>query len=197
MLVIFRRTGQRQYAIEARRPRFGAVEMNPAPGYDELMPHDLLHLVVEAQLGLTHGIFGQLAAGGHAGTFRSYVGPSKSTRDAARRQRHLDVRGKKLLRAGHDESLQSERATFICWQAWLARSEAKTRRKTAQTMTAQAKQVRSIASGKEMRALSEQKLEQICRHLDELTSHWSQLKIGESMIVNWPDLSVSSFADGE
>lgn len=38
------------------------VEMNRAPGYDPLMPHDLLHLIVESELGLTRGIFGQLAS---------------------------------------------------------------------------------------------------------------------------------------
>ena len=193
MLVIFRRTGQRRYAVEIRRPTFGEVEMNPAPGYDELFPHDMLHLVVEAQLGLTRGIFGQLAAGGHAGTFRSYIGPSKNARDAARRQRRLDVRGKKLLRrAGPKESEQSERAAYLCWCEWLARSESSDRRNLANSMSIQAKQVRSAIPVVESRALSEEKINQICRYLDELSSHWSRLNIGESMAVSWPDLSVST-----
>jgi hypothetical protein len=191
MLVIFRRTGSRRYGIEIQRPRFGAVEMNPAPGYDPLMPHDLLHLVVEAQLGLTHGIFGQVAAGGHAGTFRSYIGPSKNSRDAARRQRRIDRRGEKLLRrAGPNESLQSERATYVCWYEWLARSKSSDDQKLANSMSAQAKQVRSVIPRVELRALSEKKIDQICGHLDELSSHWSSLKVGESMAVHWPDLSV-------
>ena len=195
MLVIFRRTGQRRYGVEIQRPHFDAVEMNPAPGYDPLLPHDLLHLVVEAQLGLRQGIFGQVAAGGHAGTFRSYIGPSKNARDAARRQRRIDRRGKKMLqRAGQNESLQSERATYICWYEWLARSEASDRRKLANSMSMQAKQVRSVTPGDELHALSERKIEQICRHLDELSSHWSNLKIGESMTVHWPDLSVSTLS---
>jgi hypothetical protein len=58
-------------------------------------------------------------------------------------------------------------------------------------MARQASQIRSIAPAKEMRALNE-KIEQICRHLDELSSHWSRLGIGESMAVRWPDLAVSS-----
>ena len=69
MTLVFRRTGQRRYAVEVQRPGLPDLEMNPAPGYDPLMPHDMMHLVVEAQLGLTRGIFGQLAAGGTAGTF--------------------------------------------------------------------------------------------------------------------------------
>ena len=193
MLVIFRRTGWRQYGIEIQRPQFGAVQMNPAPGYDRLMPHDLMHLVVESQLGLTRGIFGQVAAGGHAGTFRAYIGPSKNTRDAARRQRRIDRRGEKLLRrAGPKECLVSERATYICWQEWLARSKSRDDRNLANAMSTQAKQVRSITPRDELGALTEEKLDQICAHLDELSSHWSRLKIGESMTVHWPDLSVQS-----
>ncbi len=44
--------------------------MNPAPGYDDLLPHDLVHLVVELHWGLRDGIYGDVAAGGNAGTFR-------------------------------------------------------------------------------------------------------------------------------
>jgi hypothetical protein len=43
-----------------------------------------------------------------------------------------------------------------------------------------------------LRALSERKLEEICQHLDELSSHWSSLEVGQSMSVRWPDLAVSS-----
>jgi len=175
MLVIFKRTGWRRYGVEIQRPQFGTVQMNPAPGYDPLMPHDLMHLVVESQLGLTHGIFGQVAAGGHAGTFRNYIGPSKNNRDAARLQRRIDRRGDKLLRrVGSKECLLSERATYICWHEWLARSK-----------STQSKQV-------QLHGFSEEKMDQICAHLDELSSHWSRLKIGESMTVRWPDLSVQN-----
>ena len=193
MLVIFRRTGSRRYAIEIQRECFPAVKMDPAPGYDPLVPHDLLHLVVEAQLGLKRGIFGQVAAGGHAGSFRAYIGPSKNSRDAARKQRRIDRRGKKLLqRVGTNEMEQSERATYICWHEWLARSKSSGERKLAKAMSFQAKQVRDVTPETEACALSEDKIEQICAHLDELSSHWSRLEIGESMTVHWPDLAVQS-----
>ena len=191
--MIFRRTGWRRYGVEIQRPKFGTVEMKVAPGYDPLMPHDLLHLVVEAQLGLTYGIFGQVAAGGHAGTFRSYIGPSKNTRDAARQRRRINRRGEKIMRrVGPNECLQSERATFICWHEWLARSKSSNDRKLANTMSSQEKQVRNVATPLELHALSEEKMDQICAHLDELSSRWSRLKIGESMTVQWPDLSIQN-----
>src|SRR4030095_3372748 len=153
MILVFRRTGRRRYAVEAKRSSFPDLEMNPAPGYDEWTPHDLLHLVVEAQLGLTHGVFGQLAAGGDAGTFHPTVKPKQSPRDAARVRTKVKARGKTLMREGRDESAQSERATYICWYEWLARSALSKQRAVAQTMTQQAKQVRTVAPARELRAL--------------------------------------------
>jgi hypothetical protein len=185
MLLIFRRTGQRKYAVEARRASFPDVEMNPAPGYDQCIPHDMMHLVVEAKLGLTRAVFGQLAAGGDAGTFHLSPQSQGTTRDLARLRKTLKARGQKLLREGRDEAVQSERATYICWNEWLARSQSNTK-----TMAQQAKQVREVTTAKELRKLNETKLADICRHLDELSSRWSSLNIGEAMAVRWPDLAV-------
>ena len=102
MLLIFRRTGQRRYSVLAKRETFPDLEMNPAPGYDPLIPHDLMHLVVEANLGLTRGIFGQLAAGGDAGTFH-LPAQSKKSRDATRLRKRVKARGKTLLLEGREE----------------------------------------------------------------------------------------------
>ncbi len=190
MTLVFRRTGQRRYAVEVQRPGFPDLEMNPAPGYDPLMPHDMMHLVVEAQLGLTRGIYGQLAAGGTAGTFHLSTKPDESSRKIARAGRRVRARGKNLLRDGRDECLQSERATYICWYEWLARSSSREQRKQSEAMAQQAKAVRTTASATESRTLDQRKLDEICKHLDQLSAHWSSLKVGESMAVAWPDLAI-------
>ena len=65
MDVTFTRTGERRYAVSA-----GALAMHPAPGYDDEIPHDLVHLAVELACGIPMGVFGQLEAGGTAGTFQ-------------------------------------------------------------------------------------------------------------------------------
>ena len=188
MILLFRRTGQRRYGIEVKRSSFPDVEMNPAPGYDPWMPHDMLHLVVEAQLGLTRGVFGQLAAGGDAGTFHPILNPQEKPKQSARVRRRSSAKGKTLLREGRDESAQSERATYICWYEWLARSQTKERRAVANVTAKQARHLRELSN--ESPAITERKLEQILQHLDELSSHWSRLKVGESMVVRWPDLAV-------
>ena len=190
MIVIFRRSGERRYSVEAQRAGLPDVVMPTAPGFDPLMPHDMMHMVVEAQLGLTHAIFGQLAAGGTAGTFHVPVNRSEGSRAAARVSKHARVRGKKLLKAGRDECVESERATYICWQEWLSRSSSAEKRKLSTSMKQQAKEVRDTATTRETRTLNQRKLDEICKHLDELSSRWSRLKVGESMAVRWPDLAL-------
>lgn len=186
MVLVFRRTGQQRYAVEVQRPGRPDLEMNPAPGYDPLMPHDMMHLVVEAQLELTRGIFGQLASGGTAGTFRLSVDHDQSPRQVTRARKRVTARGKKLLRNGRNECSQSERATYICLCEWRARSSAPEQRRQSQAL---AQQVRETASAKELR-LNQRKLDEICEHLDQLSSHWSSLEVGQSMVVAWPDLDI-------
>lgn len=179
MVLVFSRTGERRYAIEARRSQFPALTMNPAPGYDKRIPHDMMHLVVEATLGITRGVFGQLAAGGDAGTFHLSLTRSESSRAVGRTANRVKARGRKLLKGSREDLARSERATYICWQEWLARSQSQ-----------HIRTVREIGGIKKSSVLTETKLDEICEHLDHLSSHWSSLAIGESLAVRWPDLAV-------
>ena len=190
MILVFQRTGERRYAVEAQRSGRPVVVMNPAPGYDQLIPHDMMHLVVEAQLGLNRGVFGQLAAGGEDGTFHVPMHSGDNSRKLARMRKRQRGKGQKLLREGRGECQRSERATYICWYEWLARSSSNDRIKLAQTMEKQAKQVRDVARDAELPLLTDRKLDEICEHLDELSSHWSSLEVGQSIAVRWPDLAI-------
>ena len=73
MRVTFTRTGERRYKVSVEGKGLVPSELDPAPGYDPLLPHDMAHFVVENSLGLM-GVFGQLAEGGNAHTFRRTVG---------------------------------------------------------------------------------------------------------------------------
>lgn len=191
MIVVFRRSGERRYSVEAQRPGLPDVVMHPAPGYDPLIPHDMMHMVVEAQLGLNQAIFGQLAAGGTAGSFHLSLTNSEGSRETARASKRVTMRGKKLLKVGRDACEQSERATYICWQEWLSRSSSSEKRKLSASMAQQAEEIRHTATAKELKGLNPGKLDEVCKHLDELSSHWSRLKVGESMAVRWPDLAIA------
>lgn len=182
----FRRTGERRYAVTVYRNGQPLLEMNPAPGYDPLMPHDLLHFIVESELGLRQGIFGQIAEGGTAGTFHPVASSDESSRDTARRRRRASKRGESLLHNGQQESAQSERATSICLHEWLARSADPARKKLGTAMALQAKQIRGQLPAAENQALSEAAVKRICGRMDELSARWSALSIGESLTVTWP-----------
>ena len=187
MEVEFRRTGERRYAITIHRKDLPAIEMNPAPGYDSVMPHDLVHLVVESELGLNRGIFGQVAAGGHAGTFHRQTAAGEDRREAARNWRRTGKRAEKLLREGRQEADQSERATYICLYEWLSRSADPSRTKRAAPMASQAKHIRELQSPAEDRALNDGVLAEVCTRLDCLSARWTSLGIGEFLTVEWPD----------
>jgi hypothetical protein len=178
MKVEFRRTRVRGYAVTIYREGFPRVEMDPAPGYDPIMPHDLLHLVVESELGLRLGIFGQLASGGNAGTFHPVPAQGGRPRAAGRLRRRASRRGEKLLRQGRHQAAESERATYICWYEWLARSADPGRRGRAAQM---AESVRGL------QPLTEDVLARVCCQLDDLSAQWANLEVGESLTVPWLD----------
>ena len=189
MIVVFRRTGEKRYSVEAQREGAPDVVRHSAPGYDRFVPHDMMHLVVESQLGLTRGVFGQLASGGNAGSF---IPLRQTGAETARTKTRAKSRGTKLMRQGRDELAQSERATYICWIEWMGRSQSSERRKRAHVMAMHEAQVKDDASAAVHRALNQGKLDRICGHLDQLSSHWSKLEVGASMSVRWPDLAIVS-----
>jgi hypothetical protein len=186
MEVQFRRTGERRYAIKICRKELPAVEMDPAPGFDSIMPHDLLHFAVESELGLRRGVFGQLAEGGDAGTFHRIPSAGENRREAARLRRRASKRGDKLQREGRHESALSEHATYVCLYEWLARSADPARRKLALQMAPLIKPGRDDSPSPSP-ALNESLLSQICQRLDDLSARWTALEIGQSFSVEWPD----------
>src|SRR5687768_4258754 len=46
MEVTFTRTGERRYSVSVEGPGIVTAVMDPAPGYDPLLPHDMAHFVV-------------------------------------------------------------------------------------------------------------------------------------------------------
>jgi hypothetical protein len=68
MNVTFVKTGERRYRVEITRDRAPDLWVGSI-GYDDYLPHDLLHFVAEAEFGLDGAVFGDLAAGGNARIF--------------------------------------------------------------------------------------------------------------------------------
>jgi hypothetical protein len=173
MIVSFKRTGARRYAVIVDLPGQAPQVMDPAPGYDDDIPHDLVHYVVEAELGMTAGVYGRAAKGG--GTFVGAGDVGLNARERARQQRKQQKR-ESSLRARDDASARemetSERLAALCDVAW--------RRKHGQ---------RPDALRKAPVPLSEQdvaRTAKVVARLDELAPLWRALPIGEQLSFEWP-----------
>lgn len=185
MQVEFHRTGERRYAVVVLRENLPKLEMNPAPGFDPLMPHDMLHFLVEQEFGLRKAIFGQVASGGTAGTFLQRPAESKNSRADSRQRRKIKQNGEKMLKGGIDECAQSERATYVCWQDWLAHSAQPNLKSQAKEMEITAQSILGQMDKAERERFNDKNLQKIRNRMDEISSRWSNLKTGESISLEW------------
>ncbi len=172
MEIEFRRTGERRYAIRISRAGHPTIEMDPAPGYDPQMPHDLAHLIVEREIGLRGGVFGQIAAGGNAGTFRPVLAPGSPAREAARLRRKVSKRGESLQHRQSDEAMLVERLVDACLGEWASR------------MTS--RRERFVIDDSLQKILTGARLDQICSELDRISRLWIALGQSESLTLAWP-----------
>ncbi|MGH6632149.1 hypothetical protein [Sphingopyxis sp.] len=99
MKVHFIRSGARRYGMRIERTNAPVLVMDPAPGFDPDLPHDMVHFVVEAALGLKTGVFGQIAAGGDAGSFHVEARGALSAKERQRAARKQVAKGAKLIKS--------------------------------------------------------------------------------------------------
>lgn len=172
MNVRFRRTGARRYAVLITVAGQPPRAMDPAPGYDDDIPHDLVHYLVEAELGLKNGVYGRAAQG--AGTFVMTAERDQSPRERARQQRKLQKRERALgaQDARHSADMeQSERLAGLCDVAW--------RRKHGQRAD-------PGRSPPVPRAEDAAWIERVVARLDALAPLWRALPVGEELVFEWP-----------
>ncbi len=174
--MIFRRTGERRYAVIVQVPGKLAQALNPAPGFDAHIPHDLVHYVVEATLELSTGVFGRAARGG--GTFIA-AQRAESTRDRARQRRKQARREVRLSREDDlktREMAASERLAGLCDLAW--------RRRHGQRPDP-ARVHESAAPTREDAA----RIERVLAQLDRLAPMWNSLPVDAELAFVWPSLT--------
>ena len=108
MNVIFTRTGKRRYRVSVELPNEPTRHLEPAPGYHDRLPHDAAHFIVEDELDIQGGIFGQMAAGG--------IIPPDGLDTRQRRKakkRKIDV-----AKANASDALFSEHAVYAAQSRW-------------------------------------------------------------------------------
>jgi hypothetical protein len=164
MQVRFERTGRRRYAVAVLRSRHGDLRMDPAPGYSDLIPHDLVHWVAEQEFGLRDGIFGQLAAGGNAGTFV----PTEELRTKAW-ARQVERRN----RSTGTEMGRSEALAAQVYPRWLRQG-------------GHLPGSHYVHQDPPRTDLSPTDLDRAFERLDSLSGTWRAVGVGGSMTVEWP-----------
>jgi len=189
--VVFEKIGVRRYAVSVHRPGLPVLRMDPAPGFDRYFPHDMQHLIVEEQLGLRDGIFGRLANGGTASTFRP-DDPDGIADDRARSRyrRRLRRRNDRLSAGGSPDFGRSERATFIVWQDWLGHCHDKELRAAGEEMASTALAILDGMDSAERTRLS-CALPRIRDRVDAVAREWVSLSLGESMCIPWTPMNVA------
>lgn len=173
MHVIFRRTGERRYAVVVQVPGKPEQVMNPAPGFDEHIPHDLVHYVVEAELELRGGVFGRAAQGG--GTFAPAAPDGGSARQRARERRKQARREQALAREQDNEAQmrESEHLAYCADIAW--------RRQHGQRPDPRFSQTLGPLSHEDA-----QRVERVVTRLNEVAPRWRALPIGDALAFVWP-----------
>lgn len=190
MTVLFIKETSKSYSIRIEPQTGLTLEMSPAPGYDDYLPHDVLHMIVEGVLQLPGGVFGQLSAGGDASSFRIASDSRMTVRELSRERRRLATRSDRLAREGASDSSLSENGTYLAWQQWLSRSDEPTLQRTAAEMSDTARSIRSRLTQSEQQRLDES-MGEICRKLTQFSAHWRSITVGELVRVSWPDLHIS------
>jgi hypothetical protein len=173
--VSFKRTGVRRYAVIVSVAEEQPRAMDPAPGYDDDIPHDLVHYVVEAELGFTHGVYGRAARG--AGTFITTAARDASPRERAREQRKQKRRERALSTRDErhaGEMAASERLAALSDVAW--------RRKHGQRPD-------PLRSPPVMPAEDAALVERVVTRLDALAPVWRALLVGDELVLEWPELT--------
>ncbi|NIJ37315.1 hypothetical protein FHR22_001999 [Sphingopyxis panaciterrae] len=185
MKVHFIRSGERRYGMRIERREGPVLVMDPAPGFDPDLPHDMVHFVVEAAMGLKTGVFGQLAAGGDAGSFHVEAGgglPAKERQRAARKQ---VARGARLAKAQGREGQLSELAVLLFDVDW--RRTHRPDSPAQRAALAEAERTCAALSPDE-RARIDAARPQIFDAFDRLSRRWRQLRPGEVLVLEWPHL---------
>ncbi|HJS09703.1 hypothetical protein [Sphingopyxis sp.] len=182
MKVHFIRSGERRYGMRIERPGAPVLVMDPAPGFDPDLPHDMVHFVVEAALGLKTGVFGQIAAGGDAGSFH-VAGGALSAKERQRAARKQVAKGAKLIKRQGREGELSELAAFLFDIDW--RSGARPDSAAQRAALGEAERTRASLSADE-RARIDAARRQVFNSFERLSKAWSALRVGEALILEWP-----------
>jgi hypothetical protein len=165
MDVTFTKDSGRRYLMTVVRERGPELAPRHGPGYDDYLPHDAVHFLVEAEARLTGGAFGRIA-----GRERKMVWAGEKR--VLRHQNRREAR-RKPSPAEHAQMGRSEDLASVCQVLWQLR--AGHRSETPPWLDRVPPE--DLASGLTDRILA---------RLDEFAARWHALPPGGSVTLSWP-----------
>jgi len=159
MQVTFSKTDAKRYTVAIEREHGPALVPRFAPGYDDLMPHDVAHYLVEEFFKVGLGVWGQLAAGG-GGIFAP--APEDNSLQYQRRSQRIGAIG----RADMARSEQLVLITVVTWERSIGRIK---------------NQVRPFALD-----VDADTLHGAVSRMDAIAGRWQALQYGGSLTFTWP-----------
>ncbi len=114
MEVTFTKLSGRRYEMNVVRERGPQLAPRQGPGYHDYLPHDAVHFLVEAEAGLSSGVFGQIAAGRN--NLFTTADPALRRHQARREAKH------RPLGTSRAEMARSESLASLCVPLWELRT---------------------------------------------------------------------------
>jgi hypothetical protein len=165
MEVTFTKVAGRRYVMTVVRERGPQLAPRQGPGYDDHLPHDAVHFIVEAEARLSGGVFGRIAAGQNNIFWAADP-------EAQRRQARREARRTPGVTERADMA-RSEALASLCQPLWELRAG---HRRTLPPWFA----------GAMPGTLESPLAERILGRLDEFAARWQALPAGGSITLAWP-----------
>jgi hypothetical protein len=165
MEVTFTKAPRRRYVMTVVRERGPQLAPRPGPGYDDYLPHDAVHFLVEAEAHLSGGVFGQIAAGQNNILWRT--DPRAQRRQARREAKRTSTAAERA------DMARSEELASVCQPLWELRAG---HRRTLPLWFS------TVQPG----TLDSPLIEGILGRLDEFAARWQALQTGGSITLSWP-----------
>ncbi|MGH9155141.1 MAG: hypothetical protein ACRD1K_04680 [Acidimicrobiales bacterium] len=164
MEVTFTKVEGGRYVMAASGIPGPALAPTQGPGYDEFLPHDVVHFLVENEAGLAGGVFGRVAAG------RSTLFPTADPRE--RRHHRRRVAKQQLTGSEHEDMARSELLAGVCPPLWELR-------------TGRRRQPPEWFTSFDPEILESPLVQRVLGRLDDFAARWAALPVGETITLLW------------
>ena len=165
MDVTFTKDSGRRYLTTVVRERGPELAPRHGPGYDDYLPHDAVHFLVEVEARLTGGAFGRIAAGQS-----NMFWPTDNR--LLRHQKRREAR-RKPGPIEHAQMGRSEGLASVCQVLWQLRGG----HRSEPPLWFDRVPPEDLESGL---------TERILARLDEFAARWHALPPGGSITLTWP-----------